>query len=165
MIPQPSVDDQSDRLPTAEELLFAYAGMRGFMTPRGIPDAPRASRYILKDYVRGKLLYCEPPPGLDGAEFQDKDRVTKLEMNRTSSKLPPPQINSAVDKDFFAKASHQGIQHLIKSAEREALLCGDATVNMTDLPDTYASVDTDMIAYELMRRHDIRGRPLLTPGD
>ncbi|GFO30377.1 actin-1/3 [Plakobranchus ocellatus] len=61
--------------------------------------------------------------------------------------------------------SHQGIQHLIKSAEREALLCGDATVNMRDLPDTYASVDTDMTAYELMRRNDIRGRPLLTPGD
>ncbi|GFN95568.1 actin-1/3 [Plakobranchus ocellatus] len=36
---------------------------------------------------------------------------------------------------------------------------------MIDLPDTYASVDTDMIAYELMRRHDIRGRLFLTPGD
>ncbi|GFN95572.1 actin-1/3 [Plakobranchus ocellatus] len=63
------------------------------------------------------------------------------------------------------EASHQIIQHLIKSADREALLGGDATVNMTDLPDTYASVDTDMNAYELLRRHDIRGRPLLTPGD
>ncbi|GFN96977.1 actin-1/3, partial [Plakobranchus ocellatus] len=62
-------------------------------------------------------------------------------------------------------ASHQGIQHLIKSADREALLGGDATVNMIDLPDTYASVDTDMNAYELLRRHDIRGRLLLTPGD
>ncbi|GFO24765.1 hypothetical protein PoB_005127000 [Plakobranchus ocellatus] len=30
---------------------------------------------------------------------------------------------------------------------------------------TYAPVDTDMNAYELMRSHDIRGRPLLTPGD
>ncbi|GFO43374.1 hypothetical protein PoB_006987900 [Plakobranchus ocellatus] len=55
------------------------------------------------------------------------------------------------------EASHQGIQHLIKSAEHKALLCGDATVNMRDLPDTYASVDTDMNAYELMRRHDIHG--------
>ncbi|GFO24963.1 hypothetical protein PoB_005146800 [Plakobranchus ocellatus] len=62
------------------------------------------------------------------------------------------------------EASHQGIQHLIKSAEREALFCGDATVNLRDLPDTYASVDTDMNAHELMRRHDICSRPLLTPG-
>ncbi|GFN76778.1 hypothetical protein PoB_000328400 [Plakobranchus ocellatus] len=61
------------------------------------------------------------------------------------------------------EASHQGIQHLIKSAEREALLCGD--VNMTDLPDTYASVGTEMNAYELIRPHDIRGCPLLTPED
>ena len=29
-----------------------FSGMRGFMTPRGVPDAPRASRYILKDYVK-----------------------------------------------------------------------------------------------------------------
>lgn len=36
---------------------------------------------------------------------------------------------------------------------------------MTDLPNTYASVDTDMNADELMCRHDICGRPLLTPGD
>ncbi|KAK3788028.1 hypothetical protein RRG08_051102 [Elysia crispata] len=113
MIPRPSMDDQADRLPTAEELLFAYGGMRGFMTPRGVPDAPRASRYILKDYVKGKLLYCEPPPGVDGRDFQDKDRVIKLEMGRPSSKKfqfypggnkqPPPQISSAIDKEFFEK--------------------------------------------------------------
>ncbi|RUS69313.1 hypothetical protein EGW08_022930 [Elysia chlorotica] len=103
MIPRPSMDDEADRLPTAEELLFAYGGMRGFMTPRGVPDAPRASRYVLKDYVKGKLLYCEPPPGVDGRSFQDTDRVVKLEMVRTTSKLPPPQIRSAIDKDFFEK--------------------------------------------------------------
>ena len=66
---------------------------------------------------------------------------------------------------MWLKASHQGIQQLIKSAKREALLCRDATVNMTDLPDTYSSVDTDMNADELMRRHNIRGRPLLAPAD
>lgn len=103
MIPRPSLDDQAGRIPTAEELLFAYGGMRGFMTPRGVPDAPRASRYILKDYVKGKLLYCEPPPGVDGKSFQDQDRVAKLEMTKPAWKKPPPQIKSAVDSEFFEK--------------------------------------------------------------
>ena len=50
-------------IPTAEELLFAYAKARGFSrTGVGQPDESRAARYILKDYVNGKLLFCHPPP-------------------------------------------------------------------------------------------------------
>ncbi len=48
---------------TSEELLRAYAIARGFSTQGlGQPDESRAARYILKDYVKGKLLYCHPPP-------------------------------------------------------------------------------------------------------
>ncbi|XP_059158529.1 large subunit GTPase 1 homolog [Physella acuta] len=103
MIPRPSLDDISpNRNPTAEELLNSYGAMRGFMTARGTPDGPRASRYILKDYVKGKLLYCEPPPGIAGAEFQDQERITKLEELQ-SHKLPVKHIQSDVDKEFFEK--------------------------------------------------------------
>ena len=50
-------------VPTAEELLIAYAVARGFTkTGQGQPDESRAARYILKDYVSGKLLFCQPPP-------------------------------------------------------------------------------------------------------
>lgn len=50
-------------VPTAEELLIAYATARGFTkTGQGQPDESRAARYILKDYVNGKLLFCHPPP-------------------------------------------------------------------------------------------------------
>ncbi|KAL2023840.1 hypothetical protein VTK56DRAFT_1107 [Thermocarpiscus australiensis] len=58
-------------IPTGEELLSAYARRRGFMTQGlGQPDQSRAARYILKDYVNGKLLYVEPPPGThDPKEF------------------------------------------------------------------------------------------------
>lgn len=58
-------------LPTAEELLMAYARARGFTKAgQGQPDESRAARYILKDYVNGKLLYCAPPPGdYNTAEF------------------------------------------------------------------------------------------------
>ena len=59
--------------PTASELLRAYARARGFATTgQGQPDESRAARYILKDYVSGKLLFCHPPPHdpeTDGAEF------------------------------------------------------------------------------------------------
>lgn len=34
------------------------------MTQNGQPDNPRASRYLLKDFVNGRLLYCVAPPGV-----------------------------------------------------------------------------------------------------
>ena len=50
-------------IPTAEEVLVAYAIARGFAkTGQGQPDESRAARYILKDYMNGKLLFCHPPP-------------------------------------------------------------------------------------------------------
>ncbi|GAB7347673.1 hypothetical protein MBLNU459_g5241t1 [Dothideomycetes sp. NU459] len=59
--------------PTGEELLRAYATARGFQTQGlGQPDESRAARYVLKDYVKGKLLYCHPPPSepsIDGRVF------------------------------------------------------------------------------------------------
>lgn len=49
--------------PTGEEVLRSYARARGFSTQGlGQPDESRAARYILKDYVKGKLLFCHPPP-------------------------------------------------------------------------------------------------------
>ena len=57
--------------PTGEELLRAYARARGFFTQGlGQPDESRAARYVLKDYVNGKLLFVEPPPeSEDGKAF------------------------------------------------------------------------------------------------
>ncbi|KAI5303943.1 hypothetical protein KEM56_007034 [Ascosphaera pollenicola] len=53
-------------VPTASEMLSAYARARGYATTGlGQPDESRAVRYILKDYVSGKLLFCHPPPNLD----------------------------------------------------------------------------------------------------
>ncbi|RKP31907.1 P-loop containing nucleoside triphosphate hydrolase protein [Metschnikowia bicuspidata] len=48
---------------TERELLNTYARARGYMTQGfGSADESRAARYILKDYVNGKLLYIDPPP-------------------------------------------------------------------------------------------------------
>lgn len=59
-------------IPTASELLRAYARARGFSTQGlGQPDESRAARYILKDFVNGKLLYVHPPPSPEGGAIVD----------------------------------------------------------------------------------------------
>ncbi|KAK3378038.1 hypothetical protein B0H63DRAFT_436413 [Podospora didyma] len=66
------IEEGGTGIPTAEELLSAYARHRGYLTQGfGMPDQSRAARYILKDYVKGRLLYCIPPPieGIDETEF------------------------------------------------------------------------------------------------
>lgn len=67
------VEEGGTGVPTAEEILVAYAVARGFTkTGQGQPDESRAARHILKDYVSGKLLFCHPPPNdprIDPREF------------------------------------------------------------------------------------------------
>eukprot|EP01134_Creolimax_fragrantissima_P007687 CFRG7687T1 len=60
---KPSEDDPNQsRPPTAHEMLHSYGRHRGFMTSHGLPDIQRSARIILKDFVKGKLMYCHPPP-------------------------------------------------------------------------------------------------------
>ncbi|KAL5362785.1 P-loop containing nucleoside triphosphate hydrolase protein [Aspergillus floccosus] len=62
-------------IPTANELLRAYAYARGFATTgQGQPDESRAARFVLKDYVNGKLLFCHPPPTREGHDPIDPDQ-------------------------------------------------------------------------------------------
>ena len=50
------------------------------MNHKGMPDVQRGARYILKDYVNGKLLYCYPPPGIEGDTFQDHEYEQSKEV-------------------------------------------------------------------------------------
>ncbi|KAJ9317961.1 hypothetical protein DTO271D3_1666 [Paecilomyces variotii] len=70
-------------IPTASELLRAYAKARGFSTQGlGQPDESRAARYILKDYVNGKLLFCHPPPASSKEDAEEgQERMDPLEFN------------------------------------------------------------------------------------
>ncbi|XP_006873191.1 PREDICTED: large subunit GTPase 1 homolog [Chrysochloris asiatica] len=118
---KPREDEDPHRPPTSEELLMAYGYMRGFMTAHGQPDQPRSARYILKDYVNGKLLYCHPPPGTDPLLFQHQHQ--HLLENRTNGdevRMQPGknkktmQIENTVDKTFFhqenVRALTKGVQ-------------------------------------------------------
>ncbi|XP_046579587.1 large subunit GTPase 1 homolog [Haliotis rubra] len=112
-IPLPESEDvDEDVRPTAHELLNAYGLMRGYMTSNGLPDCPRSSRYILKDYVHGKLLYCHPPPGLDAEHFQATPILEKGGVTHPSGQEEEPDLSlkakaphtTSLDKEFFAKA-------------------------------------------------------------
>uniref|UniRef100_A0A287BR18 Large subunit GTPase 1 homolog n=1 Tax=Sus scrofa TaxID=9823 RepID=A0A287BR18_PIG len=118
---KPREDEDPHRPPTSEEFLTAYGYMRGFMTAHGQPDQPRSARYILKDYVNGKLLYCHPPPGRDPVTFQHQyQRLLENKTNGGEVKMPPGrnkkanQIENVVDKTFFhqenVRALTKGVQ-------------------------------------------------------
>ncbi|XP_034371680.1 large subunit GTPase 1 homolog [Arvicanthis niloticus] len=118
---KPREDEDPYRPPTSEELLTAYGCMRGFMTAHGQPDQPRSARYILKDYVRGKLLYCHPPPGKDPVAFQHQhQQLSESKIKSEGLRLQPgknqkaKQIENVVDKTFFhqenVRALTKGVQ-------------------------------------------------------
>ncbi|KIW09089.1 uncharacterized protein PV09_00034 [Verruconis gallopava] len=127
-------------VPTASELLRAYAKARGFATQgMGIPDESRAARYVLKDYVKGKLLFCHPPPKdppIDpqyfNRELYDLEHLppkrreavaVSLEAASTAGSVNPSlmasddmialpiegQKSAQLDKSFFARGQGHGV--------------------------------------------------------
>lgn len=63
------IEEGGTGTPTASEILRAYARARGFSTQGlGQPDESRAARYVLKDYVNGKILFVHPPPTPEGED-------------------------------------------------------------------------------------------------
>ncbi|KAI0865700.1 hypothetical protein F4860DRAFT_262553 [Xylaria cubensis] len=117
-------------IPTASELLAAYAKARGFKTQGvGQPDESRAARVVLKDYVNGKLLYVEPPPGwgdggdfnrelYDAAHLPEKRRAAlqaamealdvgdgESTMDNETLALPTGAKSQTLDKAFFARGT------------------------------------------------------------
>lgn len=139
-------------IPTAEELLSAYAKARGFTrTGQGQPDESRAARYILKDYVSGKLLYCMPPPGdIDPNEFNaelydeghlpekrrqalhamntegDEDEIT-MQDNLTGYEQGPKTVT--MDKQFFGQGQGNNA-HLIRPSHHKYSEQGTASGKM-----------------------------------
>uniref|UniRef100_A0A3B5QYV0 Large subunit GTPase 1 homolog n=1 Tax=Xiphophorus maculatus TaxID=8083 RepID=A0A3B5QYV0_XIPMA len=119
---RPREDEDPDRSPTSEELLTAYGYMRGFMTSHGQPDQPRSARYILKDYVNGKLLFCHPPPHINPEDFQSqhsKFQKRALDSLDVSAVTNRPQkikrIENVVDKNFFHQDNVRALTKGVKS--------------------------------------------------
>ncbi|XP_050092608.1 large subunit GTPase 1 homolog [Anopheles aquasalis] len=117
MIAKPLEGETPNRPPHSEELLLAFAYNRGFMTANGQPDQSRGSRYVLKDYVNGKLLYCYAPPGVVQEEFH---RFPERQREEIDVKLLPPRQQRAmkmnvkktstdIDEQFFKERAHTAL--------------------------------------------------------
>lgn len=74
----------------ADDLLNAFGFMRGYMTARGLPDISRAARKICKDYINGKILYCEPPPNVDKKLYHSHSKLADA-MKRIEEQSNDPK--------------------------------------------------------------------------
>ncbi|KAG0270407.1 hypothetical protein DFQ27_007559 [Actinomortierella ambigua] len=109
-----SEEEGGTGVPTAEEFLIAYAVARGFTKAgQGNPDESRAARYILKDYVNGKLLWCKPPPNMsdeDAALFNQEQH--QLERFQGKKKMPthrlPASSATYINMTSVTPLSHTG---------------------------------------------------------
>ncbi|CAE6503789.1 unnamed protein product [Rhizoctonia solani] len=91
---------------SAEDLLVSYAIARGFARAgQGLPDEARAARYILKDYVAGKLLFSHPPPGVDDDAFNARSRQLALERLAAAGKKMAPVTRVGKNADTFLDAN------------------------------------------------------------
>lgn len=144
MIPKPMEGEDPDRVPTAEELLNAYGYSRGFMTQNGQPDNPRSSRYILKDFVNGKLLYCHAPPGVSQEKFH---MFTIKERARVPENTPIAQraistvkvTSQELDKQFFKGRSMSAHS---KGLKKYGPTTGLLTDSKRDVAESTASLST-----------------------
>lgn len=104
MIAKPIEGEDPDRAPYSEEFLLAYGYNRGFMTANGQPDQARAARYVLKDFVNGKLLYAYAPDDQVQEEFHTfPDRVKVNNSNR----VLPPREQRAIKAASSTKAANE----------------------------------------------------------
>ncbi|KAG5436821.1 hypothetical protein PCK2_001050, partial [Pneumocystis canis] len=103
---------------TAEQFLTAYSIHRGF-------DKTKSSRYIIKDYINGKLLFCNPPPGIDPFIFNSEYNDSfKLSTDK------PSQTDSFINNGVVSKISQNSKEHKsfkIQESQNNKLLIFDKT--------------------------------------
>ncbi|KAF4549395.1 50S ribosome-binding GTPase-like protein 3 [Elsinoe fawcettii] len=124
-------------IPTGEEVARALGEARGYRAggAGGAADMSRAARVVLKDFVKGKLLYCEAPPDWDEDDFNaglyegrvprkgkqveeddedvDPDSIEASlpasdDMISLPSAVPQGKKTQAMDKRFFAPGQGKG---------------------------------------------------------
>ncbi|KAF9527776.1 P-loop containing nucleoside triphosphate hydrolase protein [Crepidotus variabilis] len=108
------VEEGGDDSVTSENFLIAYAIARGYSrSGQGNPDEARAARYVLKDYVNGKLLFCHSPPGVSDVEFNQPTYQNAL--TRLAGRKHAPVTRVGKDSDTFVPSNYP-------SAESNGLL-------------------------------------------
>ncbi|KAH8850713.1 Large subunit GTPase 1 like [Schistosoma japonicum] len=166
------MSDGSSCVPTPHELLAAHAFMHGFMTAKGNPNYDRSARIILKDYVKGKLLYCHPPPNIaNPTDFQSVGRDNGLpcgvgyfsdqskadrflkRFDEKQKKTPSECVDEIVtefDRLAFKQGqnarehikSHKQLPILRSNMEKSNIDCNDDEVSSNSSWSTVASSET-----------------------
>ncbi|KAI0785077.1 P-loop containing nucleoside triphosphate hydrolase protein [Abortiporus biennis] len=94
---------------SAEDLLITYAIGRGFTrSGQGNPDEARAARFILKDYVNAKLLFCHPPPSISDDDFNEQSRNIALERASGKKRAPTTRVVKGADTFIAAQFVNPG---------------------------------------------------------
>lgn len=104
---------QEPQILGVEQVLTAYAILRGFMAIGGRTDQSRAARIILKDFVAGKLLYCKAPPNIQQEEYHVYERKegrewVSVEAKESEARRLQQQKKKPVqelDEKFFSVGS------------------------------------------------------------
>jgi len=107
----PSMDD-------THALLAALAMVRGHVLNWKVPDENWAARKVLRDYVAGRLLHCEPPPAANQAaakipsvaeaSHQDGDQPSPSEMQPPAEREEEEEEDDFDDVEAFLKQQHHG---------------------------------------------------------
>lgn len=92
----------------AIEAISLLALSRGWTQASGRPDQTKAGRLIIKDFINGKLLYCEPPPGVQPTPSMDQ---TTIKDDHEKSEDPPVVVMGPGDDDL--------LRELVMEEERE----------------------------------------------
>jgi large subunit GTPase 1 len=88
-----------------------------------MPDTSRAARYILKDYVNARLLYCHPPPGVASDDFMAGSRARTLRRIReaeAAGKKRAPATRVAKGADTFVASPQAVLEAVAETRERQA---------------------------------------------
>ncbi|XP_054160538.1 large subunit GTPase 1 homolog [Oppia nitens] len=115
-LPKPTEYEDENRFVTPEELLTTYGFSRGFMTQRGIPDNCRSARYILKDFVSGKLNYCFAPPDYNQKVFH----VFPENQNKSNLQMPSA-LKRILESSQITKKSPQDFNDLYFGAKNAGI--------------------------------------------
>jgi large subunit GTPase 1 len=87
-----------------------------------MPDTSRAARYVLKDYVSAKLVFCHPPPGIDADTYMEESRVKMIEKHEEDIRLgkkKAPITRVAKGADTFVGPSEPDATEDAKQQARE----------------------------------------------
>lgn len=155
-IPTKPIDEGGSGVPTPEELLSAYARARGYMRQgKGLPDESRAARYVLKDYVNSKLLYCHPPP-----DYPDSPADFNRQLYNINS-LPDArrqQILSAIKaKNHLDQLSEDQVNELDLCKELENLKFSQHDPTAVVKTDDMISPESAMLDNEFFADQGSRG--------